>query len=694
MMLVVGHRGQTDTTAKRSIEKMRAAEEYIFHSEARFRALYETSSNCIFCYSFEPPLPINLPIEEQIKRSNDAILAECNQVFVRTFPGMSMADVIGTRMGILDGNRDTAAHHKYFSEFIKNDYRLANYELVYKTRDGETRAVRSSLSGIVSDGHLHRFWASESDVLDLHESQLALAQRKSYQELIADISSRLLKANESNGHEVIEACMGDICQHFEADRATVVWYNQKTEAVEEGFSWSRTGADFKIPATINAYPRIVELVSNNEWISVDDTAHLPDGFEVDQERILANGSKAFVILPLTVEGVLHGASSFAMLDQPRSWTAQEIADMHVFSELFANFVLRLRSRKELSDALNGLRRATDKLEAENVYLRQEVERTAGFDEIIGESADLLNCLRLVEVVANTDAPVLILGETGTGKELIARAVHQHSDRSDRALVKVNCAALPANLIESELFGYEKGAFTGADRAKLGRFDLASGSTLFLDEIGDIPLELQSKLLRVLQEGEFERLGGSETIKVDVRIVAATNKDLNEAILNGEFRADLYYRISTFPIGLPPLRERGDDIQALAEHFITSQAKTLGREIRAISAETVRAMREYDWPGNVRELEGVIQRAMISSSGPVLELAGTLSASVYTPLQKVPRILSSTIGDLRLVEREHIVAILEDTNWKVSGKSGAAAALGIPPSTLRSKMKKLSIVRPH
>ncbi|MGI9236430.1 MAG: sigma-54 interaction domain-containing protein, partial [Woeseiaceae bacterium] len=274
-------------------------------------------------------------------------------------------------------------------------------------------------------------------------------------------------------------------------------------------------------------------------------------------------------------------------------------------------------------------------------------------------------------------------------ELIARAIHDLSERSNRPLVKVNCAALPANLIESELFGHEKGAFTGADGAKRGRFDLAHGSSLFLDEIGEIPIELQSKLLRVLQEGEFDRLGGSKTIKVDVRLVVATNRDLAEAVRDGEFRSDLYYRVNTFPITLPALMDRGDDIELLAQHFVRMHAPRLGRDVNEISSEMMKQLRQYSWPGNVRELEGIVQRALISSSGPILNLAAPLvsASGVEQPAQ-------APVSDLKLIEREHIVAVLEDARWKISGSAGAAAKLGIPPSTLRSKMKKLAIMRPN
>lgn len=685
-------RRQSEIAVQSSVQKVSRAEESIRASEARFRSLFDTSQNSLFCYTFYPPLAINLPLAEQIRRSHDAILTECNRHFA-TAVGLPLEELIGTRMGILDANQDSAAHADYFGEFVRSDYRLSDYELIYKTPAGEDRAVRSSLTGIVSDGLLHRFWGAESDVLDLHQSRAALASRADYQRILSDISSRLVTANERNGGDVLEYCVQALCRHFSADRSTLIWYDQATGATELGIDWSERGDRFLLPGSLALFPHTVESMLRDNVVRITDVEQLAEEFARDSAAIQALGFRSAIILPLVVDGQLHGSSSYMQLAGTRVWTEQEVADMQVFADLLANFVLRLRSLNALNRALAELQQATERLEAENIYLQQEIKVTAGFDEIIGQSPSLLQCLKQVDMVADTLTSVLILGETGTGKELIARAIHQHSSRRERALVKVNCAALPANLIESELFGYEKGAFTGADRAKRGRFDLADGSTLFLDEIGDLPLELQGKLLRVLQEGEFERLGSGETIRVDVRIVAATNSDLLGAVARGEFRSDLYYRISTFPIELPPLRARSDDVQLLAEHFVRVQTQHLGREISAISADMMRQMRDYDWPGNIRELEGVVQRAIISSSGPILELAGSLSRRRDEAATDLPQVLSASISGLRHIEREHIVATLDGANWKISGSHGAAARLGVPASTLRSKMKKLGIERP-
>ena len=282
---------------------------------------------------------------------------------------------------------------------------------------------------------------------------------------------------------------------------------------------------------------------------------------------------------------------------------------------------------------------------------------------------------------------MILGETGTGKELIARAIHNLSPRTNRPLVKVNCAALPANLIESELFGHEKGAFTGATARKPGRFELADGGTIFLDEIGDLPLELQVKLLRVLQDGEFERIGGTQSLHVDVRVIAATNRDLEKSIEEKHFREDLYYRLNVFPLSLPPLRARSEDIAIIMRHFLDKYSKKMGKEIDTIPQKAMAALQAYDWPGNVRELENIIERALILSRGTTLRLDDAFSNRRNTSPPTTPS------GTLKNVERHHILQVLEQTHWRIEGQRGAAIRLGLNPSTLRSRMRKLSIEKP-
>jgi formate hydrogenlyase transcriptional activator len=347
---------------------------------------------------------------------------------------------------------------------------------------------------------------------------------------------------------------------------------------------------------------------------------------------------------------------------------------------------RRQAEASLSQALSEIEKLKDRLEAENIVLRQEIIMKHQFADIIGQSDGLKYVLYRVEQVAPLNTTVLILGETGTGKELIAAAIHRLSPRRDRPLITVNCAALPANLIESELFGREKGAFTGADTLQMGRFEVAHGSTLCLDEIGELPLELQAKLLRVIQHNEFERLGSSRTIKVDVRVVATTNRNLEEEVKQGRFRKDLYYRLNVFPITVPPLRQRKEDIPLLVQAFLSRYVRKLGKQITSIQKEAQQALQNYPWPGNIRELESTIERAVILCPGPVLQLPDKLEIPSFSE-----RATGETLEEL---ERNQIVKVLSETRWRIEGKDGAAAILGLHPSTLRARMQKFRITRPE
>jgi DNA-binding NtrC family response regulator len=342
-----------------------------------------------------------------------------------------------------------------------------------------------------------------------------------------------------------------------------------------------------------------------------------------------------------------------------------------------------KAKEQLQVHLQEIERLKQRLERENIYLQEEIRLLVEHTEIVGQSEPIKKILAQAERVAGTDSMVFILGETGTGKELLARSIHNMSRRKDRPLVTVNCASLPPTLIESELFGREKGAYTGALTRMVGRFEVADGSTLFLDEIGELPLDLQSKLLRVLEEGKFERLGSTKTLRVDVRIIAATNRDIAQEVKEGRFRKDLYYRLNVFPIAIPPLRERREDIPLIVWAFVREFQKRMGREIESIPRKSMEALQSYPWPGNVRELKNVIERAMIVSSGKTLVV-------------QVPKFVSSEAEEtpnLEDTERRHILSVLERTGWRVAGKGGAAEILGLNRSTLLSKMKKLGIRRP-
>ncbi len=347
---------------------------------------------------------------------------------------------------------------------------------------------------------------------------------------------------------------------------------------------------------------------------------------------------------------------------------------------------RKQMEVELRENLEEVERLKLQLEKENLYLREEIKAGFGFEKIVGKSDALNYVFFKVKQVAPTDATVLILGETGTGKGMVAHAIHEMSSRGERPMITVNCAALPANLIESELFGREKGAFTGAHAKQVGRFELAHGGTLFLDEIGEMPLELQTKLLRVLQDKKFERLGSPQTIEVDVRVIAATSRDLKEEVRNRRFREDLFYRLNVFPISIPPLRMRRDDIPLLVQHFVDKHARKIGRRFETIPKNAMKALQNQSWPGNVRELEHAVERAVITSPGPVLHFSDGLETQAFEERE-------DPLKGLEAIEREHILKVLGESGWKIDGAGGAASLLGLHPSTLRFRLKKLGIKRP-
>lgn len=385
-------------------------------------------------------------------------------------------------------------------------------------------------------------------------------------------------------------------------------------------------------------------------------------------------------------------------DKPMNRDQRAIDLVKIFAARAAAELKRQRAEAELQNALEQVKTLQQQLEAENVYLQEEITKEHNFEEIVGNSQSILEVLDRVETVAPTDSTVLIMGETGCGKELIARAIHSHSLRKHRPLVKVNCGAIPTGLVESELFGHMKGAFTGALERRTGRFELADGGTLFLDEVSELPLDTQVKLLRVLQEHEFEPLGSSRTLKVNVRIIAASNREMEKAVQEGRFRADLYYRLNVLPIALPPLRERRADIPLLTTFFVERFARQFGKQITGVSQDTMEILSRYDWPGNIRELQNVVERAVVLSRTFVLRL-GTdllpLRAPISDEVQKCGNaslLDDSANSTLEQVEKCHIMRVLEQTSWIIEGDRGAAKILDLHPNTLRSRMKKLGIER--
>lgn len=417
------------------------------------------------------------------------------------------------------------------------------------------------------------------------------------------------------------------------------------------------------------------VFDNNKPVFANDLSKVQK-FSTDN-ILLERNILSYIVTPLVSRNNTIGTLNLGYCT-PNKFEGIDIDFLSLVSKQVALALDNAKSHEQIENLKN-------KLEMENVSLQEEIKTTHNFEEIIGASSSLKNVLKNVERVAETDATVLLRGETGTGKELIARSIHNSSKRSVRSLVKINCPAIPDGLIESELFGHEKGAFTGALSKRIGKFELADGGTIFLDELGDLPLNAQAKLLRVLQEREFERVGGNETIKVDVRVIAATNRDLEAAVKEGKFRADLFYRLNVFPIDLPPLRDRLDDIIPLSHYILQKCNSNLGKTLNKINEDTIKKIKEYHWPGNIRELENIIERAAILSTGDVLHINENLLGQ-----SKEVDLGNKESNKLEDVERDHIINILNQTLWRIHGKNGAALILGMNPSTLRARMTKLGI----
>jgi chemotaxis protein methyltransferase CheR len=452
-----------------------------------------------------------------------------------------------------------------------------------------------------------------------------------------------------------------------------------------------------LPGTFYIWDDRPQLIRRNKRhdeiteYSADDYVNMvpTDFFDEDEhQKVTAAVEKTFAEGEVTVEATLVTKSGKKI---PHVYTAvrTKMGDKPVLMGFAIDITERKKAEKQLRDALTEVEALRNQLEADCTYLGEEIKLMHDYGNIIGESEVFKYVLFSLEQIAPTDTTVLIHGESGTGKELIARALHSRSSRKERPLIKVDCAGLPANLIESELFGHEKGAFTGAVERRIGRFELADGATIFLDEIGELPLVLQQKLLRVLQDGEFERLGSSQVRNTDVRVIAATNRNLKNDVSKGRFRDDLWYRLNVFPLSIPPLRERAEDIPLLVNWTIQRLQRRLGKHIKTVPSSVMDDLKAYPWPGNVRELENVIERAVIVTPGNMLQLAAPLESPTSTS-GNPPDAPIKTLSEL---EKDYILQVLRKTNWNISGKGGAAELLGLNSSTLRGRMRKHDIRRP-
>jgi DNA-binding NtrC family response regulator len=540
---------------------------------------------------------------------------------------------------------------------------------------------------------LHRMRMDLESIVAERTSELSDAIRKSsrFYRLVHEVTARLVGARGEEIDAAVDDCLAWTGEHFGVEAVSLGGISKSGELTPALRVWGRLPSKDKSLA-VDPPPgseMVAQFCRDGSFVysRLEDLDELPQY----QEHTRRMGSVAAVFwahrdLGSHVEGMAISSPN------PKAWPDDIVEHLGAVGEVLFNALYRRRADLALQQAYDEIRKLKDHLEAENVTLREEIRISFKDEELIGKSHAFRTVLHQVEQVGPTDSTVLILGETGTGKGLIARRIHQQSGRKDRPLVTVNCAALPATLIESELFGHEKGAFTGAVARKIGRFELADGGTIFLDEVGDLPIELQAKLLRVLHDHEFERVGSSTTRTVDTRVIAATNRDLDSLIEQGTFRADLYYRLGVFPIRIPSLREHRGDIPLLVWFFITNLQTRLGKTFETVPPRVMDALTSYDWPGNVRELRNIIERAMILSPGARLELDDafpgrhrTTRASARTPERQ-----SENLED---VERAHIVTVLEECDWKVRGKDGAAERLGLKRTTLQSRMKRLGIRRP-
>jgi transcriptional regulator with GAF, ATPase, and Fis domain len=532
-------------------------------------------------------------------------------------------------------------------------------------------------------------WLVLASIVDIsarrrHEElqRLTTAEQLTFERLVADLSCRFINVPPEQIDGAIADGLREISEVFELDRGTLCRVDSSGMLLED-VSWAASGIEsLAVPVPANErFPWTVERVLAGVVVQFATHEEIPN--PTDRQAYQESGIKSAMILPLSVAGHVVAAVSFYSVRAERLWSSEAVRRFKLLTGVFNQMVARRQSDQALRTVLGEVKRLQGALHVENEQLRREVAERFGFPNIVGRSAALRRALEQVHQVAATDSTVLLLGETGTGKELFATQIHALSARRNRTMVRVNCAAIPGTLIESELFGREKGAFTGALARQVGRFEVANGSTIFLDEIGDLPPETQIKLLRVLQERQIERLGSPQPIAVDTRVIAATHRNLERRIAEGAFREDLYYRLNVFPIQVPPLRERPADIPLLVWRFVQEFSKSFGKRVDSIADDSMAALQQYEWPGNLRELRNVVERAMITAQGSRLTI---------TP-PETPVAASQRSQRLVDVEREHVRRVLEAANWRIRGGDGAAERLGVKPTTLETRLAKLGLKRP-
>jgi formate hydrogenlyase transcriptional activator len=568
-------------------------------------------------------------------------------------------------------------------------------------------SIRGALS--LACTRTERVWSNEdlfrfqrigsvlSGALDRKHSHQALEKRMLFETLITDLSARFVNIASDQVDREIERALEQVREFFQVDRCALlgIFSDRKRVYVTHasyGDGIERVSGDIDLATPFPwTYERVVV---QGQPVRISRVEELPESAVQDRMNRIAMGIKSYMNIPVSFEGRTSSLIVLNAMREERSWPEEFVPRLRLLGEILVSALERRKTdvalgenEGQLQAQLREIEQLKQKIEKENLYLREEASLFFEHGDIVSQSAAMKTVLARAEQVARTDSTVLITGETGSGKELLAREIHNLSSRNERLLVTVNCASLPPTLIESELFGREKGAYTGAMTRMAGRFEVADGSTIFLDEIAELPHDLQSKLLRVIEEGTFERLGSTRTIHVNVRIIAATNRDLSQEVQRGAFRRDLFYRLNVFPITVPPLRDRAEDLPPLVWTFVRQFEKKMGKQIENIPKRSMEALQRYSWPGNIRELRNVIEHAMIMTRGKTLDVVTPVAPRIGQP--------ANDNNDLALesVERRHILTALQKCGWRIHGAGGAAEALGLKRTTLQSKMKKLGIERP-
>lgn len=618
-------------------------------------------------------------------------VVDCNlrylyvNALVATLNGKSIEQHMGRTVQEIRPNI-TVEEERAYRRVIETGESVLNVEIeVFQpNQTGTARYWSMNFHPINSpEGVLLAVGTSVRNITKRKMKELELDERLRFEVLLSQLSSTFVNLPATEIDTKICDGLKDIVEFLGFDRSAISEFSPDQTKLYRTHHYTLPGIPMAPEDTLaDLLPQWVKSIRRG-ISSFSDPAELPAKSWREKEFCERLGYKSIISIPLMVGGAILGAVVFTSSRSERKWPEDIIRRLRLVGEIFASALERKRAEQKLEKAFLEIKELKDRLEVENIYLRDEIGVMHKHEEIIGQSAAIRKTLNQLEQVAGTESTVLILGETGTGKELLARAIHNLSSRKGKAMVKVNCAALPATLIESELFGREKGAYTGALTKQIGRFEAAHGSTIFLDEIGELPLELQAKLLRVLQEGQFERLGSNQTITTDVRVITATNRDLAQAVREGKFREDLYYRLNVFPISVPPLRDRREDIPVLVWAFVKEFAGIMGKTVESISKSCMDGCRRYAWPGNVRELRNVVERAVILCKGTTLRI--DLPGAAGSPT-------SSHATTLEDMERQHIVSVMENAGWRVRGKGGAAEILGLKPTTLDSRLQKLGIRR--